>query len=148
MHAMSANAGGQIGSVIAAAVMLSVSKAWASSADKRKLMAQTREELEKKLSGWNKLPSMPTRRLPPNSTPKASLPPASASTSCSIPALSSKSSCSRKPTASTSAWLKNLPSDDRTGFGKIDGRPVYVYSQDRAILAGASAAPMRRKSPT
>src|SRR4029434_4835276 len=24
-----------------------------------------------------------------------------------------------------------------TGFGKIDGRPVYVYSQDRAVLAGS-----------
>ncbi|MGH7852814.1 MAG: acyl-CoA carboxylase subunit beta [Candidatus Binatia bacterium] len=33
---------------------------------------------------------------------------------------------------------KKLPSDGViTGFGKIDGRPVYVYSQDRAILAGS-----------
>ncbi len=33
---------------------------------------------------------------------------------------------------------KRLPSDGVvTGFGKIDGRPVYVYSQDRAILAGS-----------
>jgi acetyl-CoA carboxylase carboxyltransferase component len=32
---------------------------------------------------------------------------------------------------------KKLPSDGVvTGFGKIDGRPVYVFSQDRAILAG------------
>src|SRR5262245_59775137 len=33
---------------------------------------------------------------------------------------------------------KKLPSDGVvTGFGKIDGRPVYVYSQDRAVLAGS-----------
>jgi acetyl-CoA carboxylase carboxyltransferase component len=33
---------------------------------------------------------------------------------------------------------KRLPSDGVvTGFGKIDGRPVYVYSQDRAVLAGS-----------
>jgi propionyl-CoA carboxylase beta chain len=32
---------------------------------------------------------------------------------------------------------KRLPSDGVvTGFGKVDGRPVYVFSQDRAILAG------------
>ena len=32
---------------------------------------------------------------------------------------------------------KKLPSDGVvTGFGRIDGRPVYVFSQDRAILAG------------
>jgi methylmalonyl-CoA decarboxylase subunit alpha len=32
---------------------------------------------------------------------------------------------------------KKLPSDGVvTGFGKIDGRSVYVFSQDRAILAG------------
>ncbi|HVO94122.1 MAG TPA: acyl-CoA carboxylase subunit beta [Terriglobales bacterium] len=33
---------------------------------------------------------------------------------------------------------KKLPSDGVvTGFGKIDGQPVYVYSQDRAVLAGS-----------
>src|SRR5882724_6047079 len=33
---------------------------------------------------------------------------------------------------------KRLPSDGVvTGFGKIDGLPVYVYSQDRSILAGS-----------
>ncbi|HKY09422.1 MAG TPA: carboxyl transferase domain-containing protein, partial [Candidatus Binatia bacterium] len=33
---------------------------------------------------------------------------------------------------------KKLPSDGVvTGFGKIDGRPVYVYAQDRAVLAGS-----------
>ena len=33
---------------------------------------------------------------------------------------------------------KKLPSDGVvTGFGKIDGRPVYVFSQDRAMLAGS-----------
>jgi acetyl-CoA carboxylase carboxyltransferase component len=33
---------------------------------------------------------------------------------------------------------KRLPSDGVvTGFGKIDDRPVYVYSQDRAVLAGS-----------
>ena len=33
---------------------------------------------------------------------------------------------------------KKQPSDGVvTGFGKIDGRPVYVYSQDRAVLAGS-----------
>jgi acetyl-CoA carboxylase carboxyltransferase component len=33
---------------------------------------------------------------------------------------------------------KKLPSDGVvTGFGRIDGRPVYVYSQDRAVLAGS-----------
>ncbi len=33
---------------------------------------------------------------------------------------------------------KKLPSDGVvTGFGKIDGRTVYVYSQDRAVLAGS-----------
>jgi propionyl-CoA carboxylase beta chain len=32
---------------------------------------------------------------------------------------------------------KKLPSDGVvTGFGKIDGRPVYIFSQDRAVLAG------------
>src|SRR6266568_8531680 len=32
---------------------------------------------------------------------------------------------------------KKLPSDGViTGSGKIDGRPVYVFSQDRAVLAG------------
>src|SRR6516165_9738019 len=32
---------------------------------------------------------------------------------------------------------KRLPSDGVvTGFGKIDARPVYVFSQDRAVLAG------------
>ena len=32
---------------------------------------------------------------------------------------------------------KRLPSDGVvTGFGKIDGRPVYVFAQDRSILAG------------
>ncbi|MGB7950168.1 MAG: acyl-CoA carboxylase subunit beta [Candidatus Binatia bacterium] len=33
---------------------------------------------------------------------------------------------------------KKLPSDGVvTGFGKIDGRPVYVFSQDRSVLAGS-----------
>jgi len=33
---------------------------------------------------------------------------------------------------------KRSPSDGVvTGFGKIDGRPVYIYSQDRAVLAGS-----------
>lgn len=33
---------------------------------------------------------------------------------------------------------KKLPSDGVvTGFGKIDGRPIYVYAQDRAVLAGS-----------
>ena len=33
---------------------------------------------------------------------------------------------------------KRQPSDGVvTGFGKIDSRPVYVYSQDRAVLAGS-----------
>ncbi|MDP2605761.1 MAG: acyl-CoA carboxylase subunit beta [Deltaproteobacteria bacterium] len=33
---------------------------------------------------------------------------------------------------------KKLPSDGVvTGFGKVEGRPVYVYSQDRAVLAGS-----------
>lgn len=33
---------------------------------------------------------------------------------------------------------RRLPSDGVvTGFGKIDGRPVYVYSQDRSVLAGS-----------
>jgi len=33
---------------------------------------------------------------------------------------------------------KKLPSDGVvTGFGKIDGRPVYLYSQDRSVLAGS-----------
>ena len=33
---------------------------------------------------------------------------------------------------------KRLPSDGVvTGFGKVEGRPVYVYSQDRAVLAGS-----------
>ncbi|MGH7872078.1 MAG: carboxyl transferase domain-containing protein, partial [Candidatus Binatia bacterium] len=33
---------------------------------------------------------------------------------------------------------KKLPSDGVvTGFGKIDGRPVYIYSQDRSVLAGS-----------
>ena len=33
---------------------------------------------------------------------------------------------------------KRLPSDGVvTGFGKLDGRFVYVYSQDRAVLAGS-----------
>ena len=33
---------------------------------------------------------------------------------------------------------KRLPSDGVvTGFGKVEGRPVYVFSQDRSILAGS-----------
>ncbi|MGH7769407.1 MAG: acyl-CoA carboxylase subunit beta, partial [Candidatus Binatia bacterium] len=33
---------------------------------------------------------------------------------------------------------KKTPSDGVVmGFGKVDGRPVYVYSQDRAVLAGS-----------
>lgn len=33
---------------------------------------------------------------------------------------------------------KRVPSDGVvTGFGKIDGRPAYVYAQDRAVLAGS-----------
>src|ERR1043166_2228850 len=33
---------------------------------------------------------------------------------------------------------KRVPSDEVvTGFGKIDGRPVYVFAQDRSILAGS-----------
>ena len=33
---------------------------------------------------------------------------------------------------------KKRPSDGVvTGFGKVDGRPVYVFSQDRSILAGS-----------
>ncbi len=36
---------------------------------------------------------------------------------------------------------KKLPSDGVvTGFGKVEGRPVYVYSQDRAILAGSAGS--------
>ena len=32
---------------------------------------------------------------------------------------------------------KKLPSDGVvTGFGKIDGRPVYIFAQDRSVLAG------------
>jgi acetyl-CoA carboxylase carboxyltransferase component len=33
---------------------------------------------------------------------------------------------------------RKLPSDGVvTGFGKIDGRPVYIFSQDRSVLAGS-----------
>ena len=33
---------------------------------------------------------------------------------------------------------KKLPSDGVVaGFGKVEGRPVYVYSQDRSVLAGS-----------
>jgi acetyl-CoA carboxylase carboxyltransferase component len=36
---------------------------------------------------------------------------------------------------------RKQPSDGVvTGFGKIDGRPVYVYAQDRSILAGSVGA--------
>jgi len=42
------------------------------------------------------------------------------------------------PCADFGMAQKRLPSDGVvTGFGKIDGRPVYVYSQDRAVLAGS-----------
>ena len=79
---------------------------------------------------------------------QGNLPPASASINCWTPAPSSKNSCWRKPSAWTSAWRKaRQPSDGVvTGFGKIDGRPVYVYSQDRAVLAGSVGSRPRGKN--
>jgi acetyl-CoA carboxylase carboxyltransferase component len=48
-----------------------------------------------------------------------------------------ESSCWRKQCTDFGMAEKNLPSDGVvTGFGKIDSRPVYVFSQDRAVLAG------------
>jgi len=41
---------------------------------------------------------------------------------------------------------KKLPSDGVvTGFGKIAGRPVYVFSQDRSVFAGSVGSAQAEK---
>ena len=48
-----------------------------------------------------------------------------------------RSSCWRNSVHGLWHGKQKLPSDGVvTGFGRIDGRPVYTFSQDRSVLAG------------
>ena len=64
---------------------------------------------------------------------------ASVSTSCSTAAVSSRSTACARITALTSAWINKNFSATRwsRGYGAIDGRLVYVYSQDFTVFGGS-----------
>ena len=140
MHAMSANAGGQIGSVIAAAVMLSV---LARHGHRRPIranpMAQTREDLEKRLASLEQVALDADPKVSAKQRAEGKLTARERIDKLLDPGtfveefMLAETQCSDFGMAE-----KKLPSDGVvTGFGKIDGRPVYVYSQDRAVLAGS-----------
>ena len=75
----------------------------------------------------------------PSSTRRASSPPASGSTSCSTRAASSSSTGSSPTAPPTSASTsRSIPGDGVvTGSGRIDGRLVYVFSQDFTVFGGS-----------
>ena len=79
------------------------------------------------------------RRAWRSSTRKASSPPASGSTSCSTRAASSSSTASSPTAPPTSASTsRSFPGDGVvTGYGRIDGRLVYVFSQDFTVFGGS-----------
>ena len=73
------------------------------------------------------------------STPRASSPRASAWNCCSTRAPSRNGTCSSSTAAPTSAWQDNkIPGDGVvTGYGMINGRLVFVFSQDFTVFGGA-----------
>ena len=79
------------------------------------------------------------RSASPRSTPRASSPRASASSCCSTTARSRNGTCSSSTAATTSAWTNNRPPGDGvvTGYGMINGRLVFVFSQDFTVFGGA-----------
>ena len=43
-------------------------------------------------------------------------------------------------------WMKKPPADGVvTGYGTIDGRPVFVYSQDFTVMGGSLGKCMHKK---
>ena len=69
----------------------------------------------------------------------ASSPRVSASSSCSTRTRSSSSTCSPAtgPTASGSRDTRPLTDGVVTGWGTVDGRKVFVFSQDFTVFGGA-----------
>ena len=102
-------------------------------------MTKSRDDLEKKLTALEKTRRLtPTRRPPLNSAPKASSRRRERIEKLFDPGtfveefMLAETQCTDFGMAE-----RKQPSDGVvTGFGKIDGRPVYVFSQDRSILAG------------
>ena len=78
-------------------------------------------------------------RASPSSTRRASSPRASGSTSCSTRAASSSSTGSSPTAPPTSASTSSVVPGDGvvTGYGRIDGRLVYVFSQDFTVFGGS-----------
>ena len=83
--------------------------------------------------------SAAARSASPRSTPRASSPRASASSCCSTKARSRNGTCSSSTAAPTSAWPTTRSPGDGvvTGYGMINGRLVFVFSQDFTVFGGA-----------
>ena len=79
------------------------------------------------------------RRASRRSTPRASCRRASGSTCCSTKARSSSSTASSSTARPTSASSDQKYYGDGvvTGYGRIDGRLVYVFSQDFTVFGGS-----------
>ena len=81
------------------------------------------------------------------STAKGSSPPASASRCCSTRAPSRSSTSSSSTAASTSAWpSRRCPATaSSSGYGRVDGRLVYVFAQDFTVFGGSLSETNARK---
>jgi hypothetical protein len=95
------------------------------------------------LNNWRKSAQPPAwaagRSASTRSTPRASSPRASGSNCCWTKAPSKSGTCSSSTAAPTSAWQDNkIPGDGVvTGYGMINGRLVFVFSQDFTVFGGA-----------
>jgi methylmalonyl-CoA decarboxylase subunit alpha len=95
-------------------------------------IAELRERRKKSLAGGGE------KRIE-NIMPAAGSPPESVSICCWTRAASKSSTCSRSTGPCTSACrIRSFPGDGVvTGYGTIDGRLVYVFSQDFTVFGGS-----------
>ncbi|HWP24110.1 MAG TPA: acyl-CoA carboxylase subunit beta [Candidatus Binatia bacterium] len=102
-------------------------------------MAQSRTELEKKLSALEKIARDPDPKAAAKQRAEGKLTARERIDKLLDPGtFVEEFMLAETPCTDFGMAEKRLPSDGVvTGFGKIDGRPVYVYSQDRAVLAGS-----------
>lgn len=102
-------------------------------------MAQSRTELEKKLSALEKIARDPDPKAAAKQRAEGKLTARERIDRLLDPGtFVEEFMLAETPCTDFGMAEKRLPSDGVvTGFGKIDGRPVYVYSQDRAVLAGS-----------
>jgi acetyl-CoA carboxylase carboxyltransferase component len=102
-------------------------------------MAQSRTELEKKLSALEKVARDPDPKAAAKQRAEGKLTARERIDKLLDPGtFVEEFMLAETPCTDFGMAEKRLPSDGVvTGFGKIDGRPVYVYSQDRAVLAGS-----------